>query len=264
MPDKQETRSDSIKSLQKAITILGCFSIVDRSLSLADIAERTGIPKTTTHRMLATLREVGFVEQDRGRDRYRLGIRLFELGTVVFANMDLHREAGPFVDQLTRLSGEGVHLCVFSGTRVVTVDHREADGRSANSVITITSSPAYCTGVGKASLAYQDEATVDRVIRDGLRPFTRNTITDPVALRAELSTIRKRGYAVDNAEHQAGLRCVSAPIRNHAGRVFAAISVSGSSVRITGDRIEPMAELVIDIADRISRQLGYRGCEAER
>ena len=256
-------RADGIKSLQKAIDILGCFSVVDRSLSLADISERTGLPKTTTHRMLATLRDVGFIEQDKGRDRYRLGIRLFEFGTVVFANMDLHREAGPFVDRLTKLSGEGVHLCVFSGTRVVTVDHRDADGRSANSVITITSSPAYCTGVGKATLAYQDEATIDRVIRDGLLPYTRNTITDPETLKRELAATRRRGYAIDNAEHQVGLRCIAAPIRNHAGNVFAAISISGPAVRVTEDRVAPMSELVVDIADRISLQLGYRPSEGD-
>jgi DNA-binding IclR family transcriptional regulator len=172
--------------------------------------------------------------------------------------MDLHREATPFVEQLMRLSGEGVHLCVFDGAQMVTVDHREANGRSADSVTTITGSPAHCTGVGKAALAFQSGATIERLIQAGLKIFTRNTITVAERLRKELAGIRTRGYAVDNAEHQPGVRCVAAPIRNASGEVFAAISVSGPTVRMTDDRIEPIAELVLDAAEHISRQLGYR------
>ena len=250
---------NTLKSLFKAVDVLDCFSQVDRALTLAEIAERAGIPKTTAHRILATFREAGFVEQDHGRDSYRLGLRLFELGNLVLANMDLHREATPFIEQLMERSGEGVHLFVFTGTRVVAVDHRDANGRIVNTVTTITGAPAYCTGVGKAALAFQEPAVVARVIRDVLRPFTQNTITDADVLRRELAVVRERGYAIDNGEHEPGLHCVAAPIRNAAGVVFGAISVSGPAIRLTEDRDEALGELVVDVAARLSRQLGCRG-----
>lgn len=246
----------TLKSLRKMVAVLECFSPAERSLTLADIARNIALPKSTVHRLLASLREVGFVEQDRDRESYRLGLRLFRLGSIALINMDLHGEARPFVERLARLSGEGVHLCAFDGQKMVTIDHHEPDGRSADWVTTITGCPAYCTGVGKATLAFQSIETIDWVIAAGLQRFTRNTITDGVALGADLAEVKARGYAVDNAEHQIGVRCIAAPIRNGVGEVFAAISVSGPAERITADRIETLAELVIDAASQISQRLG--------
>ena len=255
-PDKDP---NAVKSVYKMVAVLNCFSRIDRWQSVADVARKTGLPKTTAHRILASLREVGFVEQERSREHYRLGVRLLEFGSIVLASMDLPREAAPFVEHLIRMSGESCHLCVFDGSQAVTVDHREPDGRTADWITTISAAPAHCTGVGKAALAFQSEETIDRIIQAGLQRFTRDTITDPDGLRAELAKVNARGYAVDNAEHQPGLRCVAAPIRNATGKVFAAISVSGPQVRFSEDRIEAMAALVMDVAYQISRRLGYSG-----
>ncbi len=248
----------TLKSLRKMVAVLDCFSQHQRSLTLADIARRTGLPKSTVHRLLASLREVGFVAQERDRERYRLGLRLFGLGATALANLEVHGEARPLVERLIRLSGEGVHVCVFDGRKMVTIDHREPDGRSADWVTTVTGSPVHCTGVGKATLAFQPEETVEAIVAAGLRRFTRSTIIKRDALLDELSVVRARGFAVDNSEHQPGIRCIAAPIRNAEGEVFAAISVSGAADRITPDRVEDLAELVVDAADHISRRLGWR------
>ena len=263
MPRRAETENaaGTLKSLRRIAAVLDCFSRYERSLTLADIARKTNLPKSTVHRLLSSLREIGFIEQTHDRERYRLGLRLLGLGSIVLANMDLHSEAYPYVERLIRVSGEGVHLCVFDGQQIAAVDLREPDGRSVDWVTTITGSPAYCTGVGKAALAFQPPETIEAVIAAGLRRFTRNTIVDRDALLTELAQVRARGYAVDNAEHQPGIRCVAAPIRNAAGNVFAAISVSGPVLRITPDRFESLAELVMDVADQISRRLGYAGPE---
>ncbi|MBC8158167.1 MAG: IclR family transcriptional regulator [Alphaproteobacteria bacterium] len=248
-----------LKSVHKTVSVLECFSRLERSLSVAEVAKKTGLPKTTAHRILTTLREVGYVEQEGEREHYRLGIRLFELGNVVLDSMDLPREAAPFVERLIQLSGEGSHLCVFDGAQAVVIQHREPDGGTGNRVTTIHAAPAHCTGVGKAALAFQPEETIARIIQAGLQRYTRTTITDPDDLRAELAQIRRQGYAMDNCEHEAGLGCVAAPIRNAAGDVFAAISVSGPQVRMTEDRIPSLAELVMDIAEKISRRMGHAG-----
>jgi DNA-binding IclR family transcriptional regulator len=119
-------------------------------------------------------------------------------------------------------------------------------------------SPAYCTAAGKAALAWQPDSVLNRLIRLGLPAYTPQTITDPAALRAELAAIRKRGYAVDDEELSPGIRCIGAPIRNMAGRVFASISVSGPARRLTRAKNQAMARLVIHHADAISARLGYR------
>jgi DNA-binding IclR family transcriptional regulator len=249
----------NLKSLFKIVDILDCFSVLDRELSVTEIARRTGMPKSTAHRIIDSLRAVGFLEQDSNRDHYRLGLKLFELGSTVLANMALHREARPFVDSLMKLSGEGVHLCVFDGTQMVTVE-RAAQATSAhNTLTTMEASSSYSTGVGKATLAFQGEAVIEKVIRLGLKPFTRNTIIDPQKLREELALTRRRGYAFDDCEHEPQVRCVAAPIRDVAGRVFAAISVTGPARRFPEERIAALAELVRSHAAQISARLGYRG-----
>jgi DNA-binding IclR family transcriptional regulator len=248
----------NVKSLFKMLEVLECYSAVDRELTVIEIARRTGMPRTTVHRIVDSLRALGFLEQDASRERYRLGLKLFELGNVALTNLPLYREARPYVDTLARLSGEDVHLCVFDGSQMVFVERAERDaGRPHNTVTTMEASPCHSTGVGKAALAFQPEAVVERVIRLGLRPFTRNTIVDPVALRRELAAIRARGYSIDNCEHEPDLRCVGAPIRNAAGRVFAAISASGPARRVPDERIPALAEQVIAHAEAISAKLGY-------
>jgi DNA-binding IclR family transcriptional regulator len=247
----------ALKSLVRLAGILDCFSTLERTLPISEIARLTGLPKSTAHRLLESLKAVGYVEQERNRDHYRLGLKLFELGSTVLANMDLHREARPFVDALTRLSGETVHLRVFDGTRMLFIE-RAGRPRVANNTLTMMeASPCYSSGVGKAVLAFQSPAVIEKVIRLGLQPLTRNTIIDPAALREHLALVRKRGYAVDDCEHLPDVRCVAAPIRNASGRVFASISVTGPARNFPDARIESLAGLVVNHALAISARLGY-------
>lgn len=247
---------DGLKSLTKLMRVLESFSTKTRSLSLSEICQRTGFPKSTTHRLMSSLRDVGLLDQDGDRDRYRLGLKLFELGNIVLANMDLHREARPYVEALGRLTDQAVHLAVFDGRHAVIVARSDPQPDNAGRAL-IESAPAHCTSVGKAILAGQSAATLDRFIAAGLVRFTDTTITDPMALRQQLSTIRQRGYALDEGEHQPGLRCVGAPITDIAGRVFAAISVSGPAWKLPLDEVERTAKIVIHHARSISQTLGY-------
>jgi DNA-binding IclR family transcriptional regulator len=250
--------ADNLKSLVKMMAILDCFSTVERKLSAAEIAGRTGIPRGTVHRIMRTMRELGLVSQERDRDQYRLGMKLFELGTTVLANMDLHREASAAVEALTRATGETVHLSVFDGKSSTVINRTDPDGARVNTLFVLESSPAHATASGKVALAFQPAAAIDRFIARGLPRIAPNTITDPARLRAEFAQIRGRGYAVDNEELSPNTRCVGAPIRNSAGAVFAAISVSGSARRFTPERIAAYADLVRHHAQAISLQLGYR------
>ncbi len=249
---------DNLKSIAKMMAVLDCFSTVDRRLSVAEIARRTRIPRGTAHRIIRTMREFGLLEQEREREEYSLGMKLFDLGTTVLSNMDLHREAKADIEALTRASDETVHLSVFDG-RNSTVVHRTDKGQNqTNTLYVLDASPAHATASGKAALAFQEARDVDRLIAMGLRRLTPSTITDGESLRVELAEIRNRGYAIDNEELTPGTRCIASPIRNGSGRVFAAISVSGPIRRITPDRTQELSGLVMYYADAISERLGYR------
>jgi DNA-binding IclR family transcriptional regulator len=192
-----------IQSFGKMMDILGSFSTVHRALSLAQVAQSAGLPRATAHRMLSALREIGFIQQDARSGLYGLGIRLFELGNLALANMDLMREAKPFMDRLSRLAGETVHLGVFDGYHVIVVEREEPQERApARNLSGTESAPAYCTSVGKAVLAFQGPEVIERVVAAGMRPFTANTLTTAEALNADLAATRERGYAIDNSEHQ--------------------------------------------------------------
>jgi IclR family transcriptional regulator, KDG regulon repressor len=254
---RRESESSNLKSLFKIIDVLDCFSLSERELSVSEIARRTGMPKSTAHRIADSLRVAGFLDQNASRERYRLGLRLFEYGSTVLGSMELNRVANPFIEALTKRSGENVHLCVFNGSHMLLVK-RAAKPTSKQNMLTITEESAcYSTGVGKATLAFQPETTVRKVVEAGLIPFTPHTIIDEDGLRRELCSVKQRGYAIDDREHDLEVRCVAAPIRNANGRVFAAISISGQARRMTDERIEAFAPLVVDHAASISAQLGY-------
>lgn len=253
----RDGESHNLKSLFKIAEILDCFSLSERELSVSEIARRTGMPKSTAHRIIDSLRTVGFLDQDSSRERYRLGLRLFEYGSTVLGSMELNRVASPFVEVLTKRSGENVHLCVFNGSHMLLVKRASTTTSKQNTLTMMEESACYSTGVGKATLAFQPDATVRKIVEAGLVGFTPHTITDADRLRQELGEIKSRGYAIDDREHDMDVRCVAAPIRNANGRVFAAISVSGPIRRFGDNRLSALSALVVDNAASISAQLGF-------
>ena len=253
---RSRPQEENLKSLTKVAAILDCFSTDRRKLSLAEICATLDYPRSTTHRFLASMREVGLLDQDRQRGDYRLGIRLFQLGNTVLANLDLHREAAPFVETLQRLTNLTVHLAVFDGLRAVVVRRLEPAGDITRPATLIENAPSHCTSVGKAILAYQPKDVIDRVIGLGLERFTERTITRGPALLAELERTRERGFALDQGEHQPGLLCIGAPIRDEHERVFASISVSGPARKIPLEEVRELSKIVIHNANQISRRLG--------
>lgn len=257
MKSKQKARrrssDDSVKSLAKMVSILDAFSTSRRSMSLAEISAATGFPRSTAHRLAASLRDAGLLDQEGHRDRYRLGIKLFEYGNTALANLDLHREARPFVDALSRISGHLVNLAVFDGREAVVVHRVLAEGGTPLTLI--EAAPIHCTSTGKAILAFQPPAKIDAIIADGLKRFTDATITDGRKLKAELKLIRTRGYSVDEGEHQPGIRCVGAPIRDRAGRVIAGMSVSGPARQLKKDQVGELAKILVHHCELVTAKL---------
>jgi len=258
-PLQAKNQAASFKSFRKVIRVLECFSLQEPRLSLSEIARRAELPLSTAHRILATLREARIVEQEGDRELYRLGLKLLELGSMVLANMELHREALPFIEELARESGETVHLGVFDGSEVVSIEKMDSPQGLASQVTVGKSAPAYCTAVGKALLAFQPEAVLDRICKLGLTGYTPRTITHSARLRKELERIRIAGYAVDDEEHHPGVRCVAAPVRDYSGNVIASLSISGPALRISTEAIPSLAQRLREITGKLSARLGYKG-----
>jgi len=251
-------RSDeNIKTLSKVRRVLECFSTRRRSLSLAEICEETGYPKSTAHRLVSSMRVIGFLDQDRERDRYRLGLKLFEFASIALANLELHREALPEIEQLRQTTGHAVHLAVFDGYQAVVIHRSESLSNTVTPVHLIENAPIHCTSVGKSILAFQPSEIIEKVIAAGLEKYTDATIVTEGLLKEELGKIRSQGYSIDDGEHRPGLRCIGAPIRDQFGNVAASVSISAPAWQIPLDDTEKLSKIVIHHANNISTRIGY-------
>ncbi len=247
-----ETRDGGAKSLRKMALVLDSFSRKKPTMTVGELAEATGLPKTTVHRIVASLHDVGLLDQDGRRHGYRLGMKMFHYGSSVMAGLDTSKRALPHIAKLQQLTGEIIHFHMFDGHQMVCVEREEM---AASSRTTLQAAPTYCTGVGKAFLAFQSEDLVRKIAQEGFHAYTAHTITSLDALLTELAKVRARGYAIDDEEIEIGLRCVAAPVRDSTKRVFAAVSVSGPTERMPDARLAGLAPVVIQIADDISAAL---------
>jgi DNA-binding IclR family transcriptional regulator len=247
-----------VKSVVRVMQILDTLSAED-SLSITEISTKLGSPKSSIHDIVSTLLTTGILEKDLDRNRYRLGLKLFELGNQAKENLEIRQVAVPVLKALHERLDETIYLTVLDGREVLYVECFESTKRLRTYSVIGVRAPLHCTSVGKVILAFMDEDAVEEVVQSmGLPRFTEATISDREKLDTELAKIRRRGYAIDNMEHEEGVRCLGAPVRNHTGEVLASISVSGPSQRLTVDRIEEIAPLVMNTAEEISKRLGYK------
>jgi DNA-binding IclR family transcriptional regulator len=246
-----------LESADRVLRVLELFNAGERNLSLSEIADRMSLPKSSVHRLLSTLLAHGFIERDPSTRRYRLGIKLFEIGSLVIHERGLHAAAHPVVEELAVSTGETCHLAVLSGTDAVYV--YKIDGAST---IIMSSrvggrAPCYCTSIGKVLVAWSGEEIFQQVVRGGFHAFTGNTIRDEGWFAAELERVRSDGYALDLEEYQPGLCCIAAPVRDHSGRVLATLGLAGPSSRLSEQRLRQLAAPLTTAAQALSRNLGW-------
>ena len=235
--------------------VLAAFTVPDTELSGAELARRSGLPRSTTHRVASELVAVGLLEQTSS-GRMRLGMRLFELGHLALLQRGLRESASPFLADLSAATHETVHLAVLEGLDVVYIDIIRPSSAPALRSRVGGRLPPSTTGVGKALLAFSPPGLVDAVIERGLPRLTPYSITDGAKLRAELVQVRRAGLAFDNQEQAIGTVCCSAPVFGVGGALVGAVSVSGHLGTLRIDRVK-MA--VRSTAAGISRiQGGYR------
>jgi DNA-binding IclR family transcriptional regulator len=253
-----------VQVLDRALAILDMLSTEGPDLSLGEISEKLELHKSTAHRLIMVLERHKLIERNSFNGRYRLGLKLFELGTKAVSQLDLRERARPFLDRLVLETSETVHLGILDDSEVVYLDKVEPARSVRMSSSVGRRNPAYCTAMGKAMMAYLPEAQVEVIVRKhALRAVTANTITSFLELKKELSAIRERGYAIDNEEIEEGVRCVGCVVRNFSGEPVAAISVSGPAFRVTKEKVKGLSAPVIAAAHALSVELGFKEQQAD-
>ncbi|WP_338043428.1 IclR family transcriptional regulator [Nonomuraea lactucae] len=247
MPERNQSAS-----LRRALTVLDHVR-ASSGLTLTQLADALDVSKSTVLRLTVPLIEARLLERDRRTGAYRLGHGTLRLGQAYLASLDLRAVAAEESHRLMSEVRETVHLVVYEPPHVVYIDKVENQTNVRMASRIGSRGPLHSTAVGKAILAWLPDDTVDGL---HLEARTKHTISDPGRLRAELASVRRRGYAVDDRENEPEVRCVGAPIFNHNDTVVAAISVSGLTSRITAARVREVGPLVAAAASRISRKLG--------
>jgi IclR family pca regulon transcriptional regulator len=251
------------QSLERGLAILSAFS--DRStIGVSELARELGLSRSTTHRYIATLTSLGYLQQDLATKRYRLGSRVIDLGFAAINSMDIREISVPHLQLLSDSTGFTVNMAILDGTDVVYIE-RCRTSRSGQREIDLnlhvgSRLPAYCTALGKALLAFVPDERLDEIL-DEIEFVARgpNTITDAVALRAELELIRAIDVAVNNEELAYGLRSIAAPIRSRSGEVVAALNLAVHRTMVSfDDLIERYGPPVKRTAAAISAEIGHR------
>ena len=218
--------TEGVQALVKTFRILEAIADAGE-MGVTRLSERLGYSKSTIHRILETLKRLRYVRQNQTNERYTLAIRIFELGIRSVEEVDLVNVARPVLETLAAQTNETVHLAVLDDWAVVYLDKIDSPHLLRMFSSVGRRAPAYCTGLGKALLAWQHEEAIDAWLAGTeLVQHTANTITRSDRLKQVLGEIRDRGYATDVEEHEVGIRCTAAPVRDRSGQVVAAISVS--------------------------------------
>jgi len=248
----------SSKSLQKALRILVYMGEQAPEAGVTELASDLGLTKATVHRLLNAMERFDLIERNAESERYRLGLKLHQLGSRAVESRTLRTEARRLLIEMSRRSRETVSLATPAPGGVVCLDRLD----SPHTIITVCTPigsmfPAHCTAAGKAILAYMADDEIQELVRRfGLRQYTPFTITQMASLKENLRLIRQRGYAVDHQELERGLSGVAAPVLSAHERVIAAVGIAGPTLRFRGKELAQKVALATEIGARLSMALG--------
>lgn len=239
----------------KALDVLDQVAEYGRPVRFGTLLEDSTYPKATLYRLLQTLTNQGMLCYDVERQTYSPGVRLVRLAHAAWTQSSLAPIARAHIDKLSAAVGHTVHLAQLDNAQVLYVDKRNAAQPIEMFSDAGKVGPAYCTGVGKAMLAFLPETDLNKAIgQQSFHAFTENTYTTPADLVAELAAIRARGYAFDREEHEPQIICVAVPITSSAGRVMGGLSITGSTTIISLKQLEALAPRLIMTADAIAAE----------
>lgn len=250
-----------VPAVTRALDILELFLEGDGTLSAPEVTRRLQLPRTTVHELLTTLAARSYLVQIPDQTgRYRLGVRAYQLGSRYAEQLDLAAEGQQVAREVAETCDETVHVAVLEDTDVIYI--AKVDSTHAVRMVSAAGRklPAHCTSVGKMLLASLPQTELEsRLAGRELVAMTQNSITEPDALLAALADIRERGVAAEHRESNPDVSCVAAPVRDSAGHVVAALSISVPMIRWSEQREHELADLAAKGAGDLSERLGHRG-----
>lgn len=247
-----------VQVIDRTFDIIELLALEPQGLGVSDVARKLSLNKSTAHRILNAITERGYLEKTP-EGIYSLGMQFLELTTNRLNSIELNIEAKPFLNELTGKLGQSSHLAILDGSDAVYIDKAEVV-RNLRLYSQIGKRiPVYCSGLGKSLLLDTEDAAILSLL-DGcpLERLTEHTLTTKEAVLEEIREGRKRGYTVDNEEHDIGIRCIAAPIYDYRGKIVAAVSAAGPAAVFAPEREEELSKAVIHTAQEISKRMGYR------
>ena len=247
-----------IQTLERMVSILDCFSLDKPALGVREVARKTTLSPSTTGRIMAYMKEMGILNQDPETHLYMMGSKVLAWAGIYMVTSDVRTIALPVMVRLQEQTRETISLYILEGSERVCVERLESPETVRIVARVGRRIPLYAGSAGKVFLAFMPEHRREMILRDiDLVPMTARTITDVDALRANLSQIREKGYAVSRGEWIIDASGTAAPIFDQKGQITAAISISGPGQRFTDEKIKEMAHLLVKEAAQISFELGY-------
>jgi IclR family KDG regulon transcriptional repressor len=256
---KTISKQGGVQSLNRALDLLEAFQKVGPLVGLTNLAEHVGLKKATAYRLLSTLEKRGYVERSHHDSRYRLGVRLFELGAYYQSQIDIRRLALPYMADLVEETHEAAFLCIQEGDEALCVERIEAEHEVRIFALRIGGRLPLHTGAAPRALlsSFCREDLELYASRTGLAAFSKNTISTIDQLFEDVQLTVYQGYTLSLEDVTPGLAAIGAPIRDYSNQIVAAISISGLITRFVEPRTRLLAEAVVRVAQKISKQLGY-------
>lgn len=243
-----------VKSLEKALKILECFNSNNPELGIAQIAEMLGLNKSNVHNIVSTFEKLGYLEQNNESKRYRLGFKMLEYTYIINNNLSYQKVLYEIISEVANETSCIVYFAIPKEDRIFYLNNAYPSGKNKNSpyrIIMGETAPYYCTSLGKGMLAHFEKERIDYLLSLERKKFTRNTIIDEQELRDELHDIREKGYAIDDCEHELGVKCMSMPIITRKCTVVGAVSISTSVTDFEDEKINEY----VKILSRATREL---------
>jgi DNA-binding IclR family transcriptional regulator len=254
---KLEKPNNLVQSVDRTLNVLEKIINSENGITVTELSNSLDIHKSTVHRLLSTLAYRKYIKKDKN-NLYFPGIKLLEIGSQTLNKSDMRKEIKPYLEKLMKKTEETIHLGILDDNEVIYIDKVESPHTIRMYSSIGKRAPVHCTGLGKVLIAFSSQEDIENFLETKkLKKYTENTITKPEEFKENLKKIKKRGYSIDNQEHEVNINCIASPIFDHKGNVLAAFSISGPSNRMTLETIQELKTMVLQYSKKISACFGY-------
>lgn len=252
---------NGVRSVERALRILQAFSSEEAETSLSDLGRQLNLSPSTTHRLLSTLQSQGFIEQNEANEKYRLGLMLFKLGSLVQQGMGLRKQSETPLRRLMRRTMETSYLCVIDGGEALCIDRVEGEHQVRVLALDVGGRlPLNCGAAPRVLLAYLADEQIEAYLKAGaFGRLTAHSLTQPDHVRQDIARTRERGYTFSVEDVLDGVAAIGAPVRDHSHRVIGAISIVGVLPHFGENNRDNLIQAVREEAEAISVNMGWEG-----